>query len=326
MRALVTGGNGFLGSHLVRRLEEAGHAVRVLAQPGTSLDNLGGTSAEVVRGDVLDATSIADAVRGIETVFHLAALVNDWGPREAFLKVNAGGTRTVCDAATKAGVRRFVLVSSIAVHRFSGIVNGNEDLPRDNVELGYGASKILAEDVVTAAHASGTIEGVIVRPGLFPFGPLDRTSFLPLVQHLGAYAHVAGGRATLCTAYAGNLVHGIALAGEVPAASGRTYVIADGVRLTWRELMDRICDALGRAPIRRSVPYPVAYAAATAMEGIHSILRLRGAPLITRYRVRVAGLDCWFGIDRARTELGYTPPTSVDEGLRRTLRWVKAVL
>jgi nucleoside-diphosphate-sugar epimerase len=326
MRTLVTGGNGFIGSHLVRRLEEAGHAVRVMAQPGTSLDNLEGTGAEVVRGDVLDAASIADAVRGVETVFHLAAMVNDWGPREAFLRINAGGTRTVCDAAAKAGARRFVLVSSIAVHRFSGIANGNEDLPRDNVALGYGASKIAAEDVVTGAHAAGAIEGVIVRPGLFPFGPLDRTSFLPLVQHLGAYAHVGGGRATLCTAYAGNLVHGIALAGEVPAAAGRTYVIADGVRITWRELMDLICGGLGRAPIRRSVPYPVAYAAGSFLEGVHSLLRLRSAPLITRYRVRVAGLDCWFGIDRARAELGYEPPTPFEECMRRTLDWVRAVL
>jgi len=230
------------------------------------------------------------------------------------------------DAAESAGARRLVLVSSVAVHslRKGGISEGDEDLPRDNTELPYSVSKIHAEDTLREAHDAGRLEGVVVRPGLFPFGPEDRTSFLPLIQKIGAYAHVGGGRATVGTAYAENLAHGIALAGEVEGAAGRTYVIADGVRITWRELMDRICDELGRERVRRSVPFAAAWAAACVVEDAARLLRLERPPLLTRYRVLVASRDCYFHPGRARRELGYEPVVDLDEGIRRTVAWVRA--
>ncbi|NOZ02687.1 MAG: NAD-dependent epimerase/dehydratase family protein, partial [Deltaproteobacteria bacterium] len=268
MRALVTGGNGFIGSHVVRRLEEAGHEVRVLAQDGTSLTPLEGTGAEVVRGDLLVPESIEAAVEGMDVVFHLAALAKDWGPAADFMRVNFGGTRLVIRTAVAKGVKRMVLVSSIAVHRLGpgGIPDGDEGLPRDNLGMPYARSKILAEDALMEAHREGRIEGVVVRPALFPFGPHDRTTFMPLAANLSSYRHVSGGRAVMCYSYVGNLAHGIALAGEVPQSAGGTYVISDGVKTTWKDLMDHVCDALGRPRIRRSVPFSVAYAAASLVE------------------------------------------------------------
>lgn len=325
MRVLVTGGNGFIGSHVVRRLREAGHDVRVLAQPGTSLQTIVGMGAQVLWGDLRVPGSLLAATDGMEVVCHLAARVGDHGPASEFIASNAIGTRHLVDAASRSGVRRVVLVSSLAVHRLRGrgIADGDEDRPRDNRALPYALSKILAEDELMRAHASGAVEGVIVRPGLFPFGPHDRTSFLPLVRDLDRYAHVNGGRAVFCTAYAENLAHGIALAAEHRAAPGRAYVVADGERPTWRVFMDRVCDLLGRPRVRRAIPLGAALVAASACEAWAALAGR--PPLLTRYRVRVAGLDCWFSERRARDELGYAPLVDLDEGLRRTVAWVRSV-
>ncbi|MBL6975858.1 MAG: NAD-dependent epimerase/dehydratase family protein [Deltaproteobacteria bacterium] len=326
LKVLVTGGNGFIGSHVVRRLESAGHPVRVLAQDGTSLEPLDGLEAEVVRGDLMVPPSLESAVDGVEVIFHLAALARDYGPAQDFLRVNLGGTQAIIDAAVAAGVRRVVLVSSVAVHRLDkgGIPDGHEDLPRNNLSMPYALSKIRAEDALLKAHTRDRIEGVIVRPGLFPFGPQDRTSFLPLVQNLGAYRHVSGGLAVICYSYVENLAHGIALAGETSEAAGGTYVISDGVKITWKAMMDRICDALGVPLIRRSVPFPLAWTAAALVESASRLLE--HPPLLTRYRVKVAGRDCYFGYERARRDLRYEPEVTLDEGLRRTVEWLRKEL
>lgn len=325
MRVLVTGGNGFIGSHVVRRLREAGHDVRVLAQPGTSLRTIQDTGAQVLWGDLRVPGSLLAATDGIEVVCHLAARVGDHGPASEYLEINAMGTRRLVDASRRAGVRRVVLVSTLAVHRLRGrgIPEGDEDWPRDNVVMPYALSKIRAEDEVMRAHALGDVEGVIVRPGLFPFGPHDRTSFLPLVRDMDRYAHVNGGRAIFCTAYAENLAHGIALAAEHKAAPGRVYVIADDERPTWRLFMDHVCDLLPRPRVRRGIPLGPALVAASACEAWASLTGR--PPLLTRYRARVAGLDCWFSSARARGELGYAPLVGLEEGLRRTVAWVRTV-
>ncbi len=325
MKVLVTGGNGFIGSHVVRRLRAAGHEVRVLVLPGTSLLPISGLDVQVVWGDLRVPRSLLSAAERMDVVCHLAARVGDYGPASEFIAVNATGTRNLLEAARRAGVRRVVLVSSLAVHRLRapGIRHGDESYPRDNVEMPYALSKIMAEDEVLRAHAAGAVEGVIVRPGLFPFGPHDRTSFLPLVRQLDRYAHVNGGRAVFCAAYAENLAHGIALAAEHPAAPGRIYVVADDERPTWSDFIAVLCDLLGRPRVNRSIPFALAWAAASANEAWAALTGR--PPLLTRYRVRVAGLDCWFSSRRARDELGYAPLVSLEEGLKRSVAWVRSL-
>jgi len=324
MRALVTGGNGFLGSHLVRQLGEEGHAVRVLAQPGTDCERIDGLGAEVLEGDLLDRPSLERACAGVELVFHLAGAVQDWGPRALFRRVNVQGTANLLEAAVASGVRRLVFTSSLAVHRYVGISAGDEERPRDNGRHPYGGSKIACEDLLLEAHARGQIEAVVVRPGVFPFGPGDRLVLPQLVQNRERFRHVAGGRARLCTAYAPNLAEGLALCGSVPRAAGRVYVIADDEAPSWRELMDRLFGALGLEPPRRSVPLGLALAAAVAAEAAAA---LSGRPpLINRYRVALAGRDCVFVSDRARAELGWRPRVGLDSALSATADWLRRVL
>jgi nucleoside-diphosphate-sugar epimerase len=321
MRVLVTGGNGFLGSHLVRALVERGHRVRVLAQPGTDIDRIEAMNVEVVRGDLLVTESLEVACSGCDVVFHLAGVVRDWGPRELFWQLNLGGTRNMLEAAVARGVRRIVFTSSLAVHRFVGIPAGDERRPRDNVGHPYGASKIACEDLLLKAHDEGRIEVVIVRPGVFPFGPGDRLVLPEVIRNRRFLAHIGGGRARLCTAFAPNLAEGLCLCATVRRAAGQVYVIADVETPSWRELWDRLFARAGLPPPRRSVPFWAALAAATAAEAWAALSG--SAPLLTRYRVALAGRDCVFSSAKARRELGWDPRIDLGRALAITADWLR---
>jgi len=323
MRTLVTGGNGFLGSHLVRALREQGDEVRVLAQPGTDTDRIDGLGAEVSWGDLLQPETLEAACAGREVVFHLAGVVQDWGPAELFRRVNVGGTRNLLAAAKARGVRRLVFTSSLAVHRYAGISSGDEEQPRDNLRHPYGASKIACEELLLEAHGRGEIQTVIVRPGVFPFGPGDRLVLPQLVQNRQRYRHVGGGHARLCTAFAPNLAEGLCLCGSAPRAAGEVYVIADDETPSWRELMDRLFEGLGLPAPRRSVPLWLALTAAAVAEAWAALTRRRAGPLINRYRVALAGRDCVFSSGKARTQLGWQPRVGLDHAIALTTDWLR---
>ena len=326
MKILVTGANGFLGSHVTEACAEAGHEVIALVLPGTPTDEIAHLDVALVAADVTRPRSLRPAMRGVEAVVHLAALASDWGPWSTFRAVNVEGTRHLLEAARAAGATRFVLVSSVAVHAYRDYGAGaDEETARDGGALPYGRSKIEAEDLVRAAHDAGELEAVVVRPGLVPFGPRDRQAFVPLARGLerGALPLVDGGRARFTTAYAGNLADGLLATATHPAAAGRTYLLADERVVTWREYFRAIADALGCPPPRRSLPGWLAAAAGAASEELFRHLPLPGVPPMTRYRARVVRSDLVFRSDRARRELAYRPRVGLEEGLRRTVRWYR---
>ncbi|MBI2899930.1 MAG: NAD-dependent epimerase/dehydratase family protein [Planctomycetes bacterium] len=321
MEVLVTGANGFIGSHVCETLAARGHNVHAMVQPGTPLGNLRGMPIASVRpADLRNSAALEAACAGVEVLFHLAARVTDYGPRRAFEAVNEEGTRRLCAAARRS--RRIVYMSTLAVHGFRGHRGSDETAPRD-ARTEYGRSKAGGEDAV---RASG-LEAVVVRPGLFPFGPRDRTSFFPLAAALegGRVALIDGGSALLSTAYAPNLALGMALAGESPAAAGRTYVIGDGSPLTWREIFDRICAKLGCPPPRRSFPSALVLPAASLLEWMFLLADVRKPPPITRYRIGLLRGDFYFESARARDELGFVPPVGFEEALERTVAWYREV-
>lgn len=321
MRALVTGGNGFLGSHLVRALCEAGHRVCVLRQPGTDVDRLAGLDVELCEGDLLDSPVLRRACSGAEVVFHLAGVVQDWGPPRLFQQINVGGTRNLLGAAVASGCRRMVFTSSLAVHRYVGIQNGDETRPRDNTTHPYGASKIACEELLLQAHLRGHLETVVVRPGVVPFGPGDRLAFPSLVRGRRHYRHVAGGKARVCTAYAPNLADGLLRCAEEPRAGGEVYVIADDETPTWRDLIGALFRGLGLPEPRRSVPLGPALIAATAAEA--AARALRRPPVINPYRVNLAGRDCVFSNRKAKEQLGWSPRVPLAEAMDRTVAWLR---
>lgn len=315
-RALVTGANGFIGGNLCAALREQGIPVRGLVLAGTETTALVALGVEVVTADIalpLDPGLFA----GVSHVFHLAAIALDWGPDGLFERVNVNGTRHVLEAACAAGVMHVVHMSSLAVHPYTGHAAGDENTPRGWDINAYTRTKNLAEDIVQSFR--GRLMVTIIRPGVVPYGPGDRLSLPGLVDALsrGIYAHVGGGGRRLCLSYVENLVDGMILAGSHHGESGAVYVLADDV-MTWHEFIDAVADAFDLPRARRSVPFAIAWVAATALETVYGLLRLRSAPVLTRYRVSLFRGDLVFSSAKAQRELGYRPRVALHEGLRRT--------
>ena len=217
-----------------------------------------------------------------------------------------------------------MLTSSVGVHRYRGFRDADETLPRDANINAYCRSKIAAEDVVR--EQSGEMEWTIVRPGTFPFGPRDRQTFFAMARAIEnrRAGYVDHGRSLITTVFVENLALGMRLALEQPAAASAVFVIGDDWRGSWRDLLTRIALELGAPPPRLSLPLRLAYAIAWLWEGLYRLLRVRSAPLLTRYRVLVAGRDCHFVSDKARRLIGYDPKVGMDEAIRRSVAWYRA--
>lgn len=322
---LVTGANGFIGSNLVRGLVERGYHVRSMVLKGTSEEFLDGVDTERVYADITDPATLKPVMNGVEVVFHLAALASDWGPRRLFMRLNYDGVLNVLESAYRAGARRVVHVSSLAVHRYKPTFGGGEDAPLDSNLNEYCVTKRMGEESARRFGLEHDIEVTIIRPGIMPFGPRDTTSFVPLANALekGLFQFVDGGRARICIAYVENLVHGMILSSEKEEAADETFIIADDEPRSWREIINTFCDELGVKKPKMSVPSWMLYPIAGAMMGLWRIVPLPGSPPLTFYRIRVSSCDLYFSNEKAKKILGYQPAVSFEEGVHRTVEWYK---
>jgi nucleoside-diphosphate-sugar epimerase len=322
---VVTGGSGFMGRHLVRRLRASGRAVTVLDLAPLPED-LAAAGVRLVQASIIDAARVAEALAGARAVVHLAAKVSDFGAARDFERLNVDGTRTVAEAARAAGVARMVLMSSVAVFDYRrGFRDADERTPTGGHEFAYGRTKERAEGVVRALARPG-FETVVVRPGLFPYGPGDRMASAPMLRAIarGVPLLVGSGTAVLSTSYVENLVAGVLLCLDHPAAAGETFHLADDGCPTWRELVAAMAAALGVRPPRGAAPRWLAAPVAAALEAAWRALRLRTAPPLTRYRVRTVTSDLHFSNRKAKQLLGWTPAVSLPAGLAATVAWYRA--
>lgn len=322
MKALVTGAHGSIGSYLCEYLLAQGHSVRALVSPWGGLENLaavlGHPKLSLLRADLTRPESLKGSCQDVEVVFHAAAKVAEWGPWEAFFETNVRGTENLLEAARQDSVRRFVQVSSVSVHRYTGFRDADpRTTPRDGDVNAYAVSKRLAEEVVLAAEG---IETVVVRPGLHLLSPRDPL-LLRQARALkrGLLPKVGGFQTVVNTAYVGNLVQGLLLAGTVPGIAGRSYVIADAGSPTLREVFDLMADLLGAPRPRLNLPGPVAAALGRSVEASWARFLPGRKPPLVYYMAYATLRDVHFSIEAARRELGYAPPWSWQEGVARTV-------
>ncbi len=315
--ALVTGGTGFLGRRLIERLVAAGWEVRALHRAPAAATDLRALGAEPVQGDLADPASLRRAAAGRDTVFHAAALFSMWAPPEAFYEANVEGTRRLLDASAAAGVRRFVQIGA------AGVVMGErrpmhrvtEDAPLAFPRWApYLASKAEAQRLVLAADGAGGMRTACVLP------PMIWGAGMPMLHEVeenlrrGRFAWPGGGKARISTAHVDNVAHAAILAAE-RAGGGRAFFVSDGPTRTLREVITALLATRGvdaRAP---SVPLPVAWRVATLLEWSWRRFRRPGAPPLTRAMLRMVGEDFTLDDSRIRTELGYRPVVTWEEGL-----------
>ena len=325
--ALVTGANGFIGSALVRRLIEGGYNVKSLVLKGTPERFLDGLDTEIVYGDITDPSTLKKPFAGADTVFHLAALARDWGPKWLFRKLNYEGVLNVLDVARRADVGRLLHVSTLGVHTYRPTFGGDETAPLDSNLNYYCIYKRLGEQAVRDCIRVGSMPITIVRPPLFPFGPRDTTSFYALAEALekGLYQYINGGNGRVCVGYVDNLVDGMVAASEHPDAVGEVFNISDDGAYSWRDIMGAFCGELGAKPPRFSIPSAVLYPIAALMMGLWTAFPLPGEPALTFYRVKVSSGDLYFNNEKAKRVLGWKPKVPFDEAVRKTVEWYRGV-
>jgi nucleoside-diphosphate-sugar epimerase len=312
----VTGGSGFIGGHLVRRLVQDGRRVRALARSDAAaavVEELGG---EPVRGDLADVDSIAVGADGCETAFHLAAHLGQWGPWEDFVAGNVTGTENALAGTRRAGVSRFVHCGTeAALIAGQPLVRIDETAPlRPDSKAPYAATKARAEQAVRRASADG-FETVVLRPRLV-WGAGD-TTLLPAIAdavRAGRFAWIGGGGQLTDSTHVDNVVEGLVLAAEKGRA-GEAYFVTDGEPVVFREFVSELLVTQGVEPPTRSAPAPLAGAVAGASEAVWRLFRLGGEPPLTSFAVWLSSQECTIRIDKARVELGYEPVRSRADGL-----------
>jgi nucleoside-diphosphate-sugar epimerase len=320
LRVLVTGATGFTGGHLARALAGRGYAVRALVRrpEASRLEEAG---IDLVPGDLEDRPSLDRAVRDVDVVYHIAAIYRQAGlPDAKYRAVNATAVRSVIEAAAGAGVRRVVHCSTVGVHGDIEHPPANEDAPLRPGDV-YQQTKVEGEAEARAAAKDTGIEVVIARPtGIY--GPGDRR-LLKLFRGVARrrFVILGSGRIYYHLTYIDDLVEGFRLCGEVPAAAGRTYILAGGEVTTLEELVKMIAKEAGVAPPRLHLPVWPFWMAGAACEAICSPLGIE--PPLYRRRVDFFTKSRAFDISRARTELGYAPRVGLREGIRRTLAWYR---
>lgn len=312
--AFVTGGSGFIGGALIRRLVDEGWTVRALARSDRSAEAVRERGAEPVMGDLDDVAAMSGGADGADVVFHCAASLGEWGTREYFERANVQGTRNALTAAREAGARRFVHVGTeAAVTDGTPMVRIDETRPlTPGSKALYCATKAQAEQLVRDAEG---IEWVVIRPRLV-WGPGDTTILPGLSEAMrsGRFAWIGGGRHLTSTTHVENVVEGLMLGAE-KAAPGSVYFVTDGEPVEFREFITALVGTAGVQPPSRNVPLPVARSLAVTAEGIWRTLRLKGTPPLTRLAVWLSALECSIDDSKARAELGYREVKSREQGL-----------
>ncbi|HOB74137.1 MAG TPA: NAD-dependent epimerase/dehydratase family protein [Phycisphaerae bacterium] len=318
-RILVTGASGFTGGYLCKRLAAEGHRVKALVRPQRPVDALLSAGVEPVRGDLRDRSSLRNALKGVETVYHIAALYRDGRASRADLFAdNLGGTRNLLAASIRADVGRFVHCSTVGVHGDVRHPPANEDAPFAPGD-DYQESKAAAEQFVRHALEKGRLPITIFRPsGIYGPGDLRFLKLFKAIQRQ-RFVMVGAGDVLYHLVHIDDLVDGIILCGTRPEAIGRTYILAGPRYTTLRELIELIAGVLNVRPTMCRVPFWPVYATAAACEFVCKPLGL--SPPLFRRRVDFFRKSRAFDISRARSEIGYAPKVELEEGLAQTAEW-----
>ncbi len=324
---LITGATGLLGSHIAEQLVAAGKPVRVLVRPTSDTSFLDTLGVEKAVGDVTQPETLPAAMEGVDTVYHAAARVGDWGPWHEFVAISIEGTRNMLDAARDADVGRFLHVSSISAY---GHPDGEGMVLDETAPLGvnlhkwsyYSRAKVEAEKLAWEYHKRGDVPVTVVNPSWL-YGERDRASMPRMIRAIkaGKAKIIGDGQNRLNLTYAGNEAEGCILAATSDKAVGESYNLSNDGEITYEQYVQKVAECVGCPPVKKHVPYKVAYHAAFLMELFGHMVGKKKPPLVTRYAVWLMGRRCFFSAEKARTELGWQPTVSYEEGIPRAVNW-----
>jgi nucleoside-diphosphate-sugar epimerase len=324
VKALVTGGGGFLGKAIVGKLLERGDSVRSLARG--DYPELTALGVETMRGDLADRDVVMRALEGRDIVFHVAGKAGMWGRYEAYRLTNLVGTDNVIAACRRHAVARLVYTSTPSVVHAGGDIEGaDESLPyAKRFEGPYPETKAEAERHVLAAN-DDQLATVAIRPHLI-WGPGDNQLMPRLLARArsGRMRYVGREDKLIDTLYVDNAADAHIAAGDrlAPGAAcaGKAYFVSQGDPWPASKITNALLAAAGLPPVTRRLPVWFAYAIGSLAEATYRLLRIESEPPVTRFVVQQMAAAHWHNISAARRDLGYEPRVSIEEGLAELRR------
>ena len=320
--ALVTGGSGFIGQHVIRAMVRRGWRVRGMARSRVAAERVASAGGVPAGADLLDPPSeLRSLATGAEVVIHLAALVDPRLARDpaGCERVNLRGTGDLLAACSAVGSPRFIFISSVAAmgirHLGTLATEATPCLP----DTPYGRTKLCAEGLVEAYPG----EGVSVRPPTV-YGPGERYNFLSLTRAVASrtFGVIGGGSNRTSVCAAANLAEAVALLAEAPRC-GPCYLVDDGGPTSWSDLARAIGSSLGRSPAWKPPRIPL-WAARVAGATLGALLPPLGlSPPISLARVKTLSADFAFDTARLGQDTGYVPIVGTSEAIEETVGWYR---
>ena len=321
IKTLVTGANGFVGSHLVEGLLDRGYQVRCLIRKTSNLKWLSDLKIEYAYGDISEKNSLKEAVRNVDIIIHSAGLTKA-KTREEYFKANAEGTRNLMEVCIEENpkLQRFVYISSQAA---AG--PGEDERPKDETAINqpvsyYGESKLEGEMIVS--DYSSKLPVTIIRPPAV-YGPRD-TDMLGFfkVVNIGFRISFGKGESYISLVYVKDLVDGIILAAENPKAVDQTYFIAEDRVYSWREAFNIIAGVLNKKTVPIRIPKSIVFLLAFLSENLYRLIGK--TPAFNTQKAKEITQRYWgLNVSKAKTELGFIPRFPLDKGAAETVRWYK---
>jgi len=320
---LVTGGGGFVGSALVRRLVEYGCEVRVAGRK--RYPHIERLDVQCIVGDIGDSAFVQEACRGIDTVFHTASKAGIWGSRQEYERTNVSGTENIVSACRKHGIPRLVYTSTPSVvFDCNDIENGDESLPyAEQFLCHYARTKAVAERCILHNNAGG-LKTCAIRPHLI-WGP-DDPHLIPRLLERGKQGKlkiVGTGTNTVDITYVDNVAHSHLLAAQSlagdGAAAGKAYFIGQERPVSLWDWINGLYRDLGIAPITRKVPFNAAYRIGALLEMVYRFSARNNEPPMTRFLALQLARSHYFSHEQAEKDFGYRPIVSLEEGKEKLL-------
>lgn len=328
-KALVTGGGGFVGKAIVDQLLKRNIETVVVGR--NHYPDIVARGVRCLVGNISDQPFMDMATENIDVVFHVAALAGIWGPWKDYYISNVLGTQTVINSCVRNGVRSCVYTStpSVVFDR-NDITGAAEDLSYARKPLcNYARSKIMAEKIALAANSDSMLTCAI-RPHLI-WGPGD-PHLLPRLIESGRkkkLKRVGDGRNLVDISYIENVAYAHLLAAqnliETGTAAGKAYFVSQGNPVNLWDWINELYRALDIQEIESAISFPLASKIGGALEIVHSLFRLKTEPQMTRFLAEQLAKSHYFSIDNAKNDLGYEPLVTTEDGLKKTIEWLKAI-
>lgn len=321
MKILVTGAGGFLGSGIVRALCARQYQVCTL-QRG-DYPALREMDIEVHKGDIAHIAVVMKASEGCDVIFHVAAKAGVWGDYQDYYRSNVQGTKNVLEACKKNQIKKLVYTSSPSI-----VFDGNDEDGIDeaspysnNMMTHYQRTKAEAEKLVLAANNT-ELATVALRPHLI-FGPGDPHLAPRIIERArkGRLRLVGKRSNRVDITYIDNAVAAHLAAMDTllstGACAGKAYFISNGEPMVMADIVNRILAAANMPAVTKTVSPGLAYFVGAVMETVYSVFRIKEEPFMTRFIARQLAKSHWYNISAAKSELGYAPTVSIEEGMQR---------